>query len=75
MASSISEFNSHINLAVTSPKFEEIDQDSKAKNYGSTRRLKVKDNFMKDLLGFRLHNPTTFSAKAFGADRITVPWS
>ena len=77
MASSTSELNGHVNLAVTSPKFDQIDdhQANTDKRYGPHRRLKVKDNFMKDLLGFRLHNPSNFSTKAFGADRLSVPWS
>ena len=32
-----------------------------------------KDTFMKDLLGFRLNNPTAFSHKAFGSERLALP--
>jgi len=28
---------------------------------------------MKDLLGFRLNNPTAFSHKAFGSERLALP--
>ena len=33
-----------------------------------------KDKFMDDLLGFRLNNPTAFSHKAFGTERLGRPW-
>ena len=39
------------------------------------RTRKHKDSFMKDLLGFRLNNPTAFSHKAFGTERLGLPRS
>ena len=60
---------------MVSPQIKaEADRLGLSREKNKTARKK-KDNFMSDLLSFRLSNPNTFEKKAFGSQRKLAPWS
>ena len=72
----VSKENNRINIANSffSPQIKREVNGLGLEVEASKTIKKKKDGFMKDLLGFRLNNPTAFSHKAFGTRRLNIPW-
>ena len=63
------------NLHLLSPLNKGINFDLPLLTQRQSKVPELKDTFMKDLLGFRLKNATAFSHKAFGTERLSLPWN